>query len=307
MDTQFLGIGHTIIERIYQVGFSTPYPSPQIQSDLGLWTLLLEKPPQATHTCVSLLFLCQQTLVKILQQRHRLFLSGIVRKVLSLQVQLISLQRRKIGIAQTAKALAGLDLRLPGGNLAHFSDCPKAWQCYSRDHIVGIIFHPSKSYCEESSVYSLNMVLLGGAILLFVSLGLGILIGRRMSPQGQKNRELETKLDQALQDKKSYEDDVVEHFSDTAVLLNKLTESYRDVHNQLAKGATTLCEGQGPVSLEKIDGESAGAEIPGHLADVQPPLDYAPKSSPDETGMLNEEFGLERVKSEAAAAEAPAK
>ncbi|MFT6367058.1 MAG: hypothetical protein ACJARI_002514, partial [Bacteroidia bacterium] len=37
-------------------------------------------------------------------------------------------------------------------------------------------------------MYSLNAVLLGGAILLFVSLGLGILTGRRMSPQGQKNR-----------------------------------------------------------------------------------------------------------------------
>ena len=27
---------------------------------------------------------------------------------------------------------------------------------------------------------------------------------------------------------------------------------------------------------------------------MQPPLDYAPKTSPDEKGMLNEEFGLER-------------
>ncbi|MFK8047736.1 MAG: YhcB family protein [Halioglobus sp.] len=158
-------------------------------------------------------------------------------------------------------------------------------------------------------MYSLNEVLVAGAILLFVSLGLGILIGRRMSPQGKKNRELETQLDQALQDKKSYEDDVVEHFSDTAVLLNKLTESYRDVHNQLAMGATTLCQGQGPVSLAKIGGEAAKTEIPGNLADIQPPLDYAPKSSPNETGMLNEEFGLERVKPEATetTTEAPGK
>jgi len=128
-----------------------------------------------------------------------------------------------------------------------------------------------------------------------------------MSPQGQKNRELESKLDQALQDKKSYEDDVVEHFSDTAVLLNKLTESYRDVHNQLALGASSLCQGQGPVSLEKIGADGTSSEIPGHLADVQAPLDYAPKSSPNETGMLNEEFGLERVKSEAASTELPEK
>lgn len=144
-------------------------------------------------------------------------------------------------------------------------------------------------------MYSLNIVLMGGAALFLVALGLGTLLGRSMSPQGQKNRDLEGKLDQALQDKKAYEDDVVEHFSDTAALLNKLTESYRDVHNQLSKGATTLCQGQGPVSLEKIQSTESSTEIPGQLADIQAPLDYAPKSSPNEPGMLNEEFGLERV------------
>ena len=37
------------------------------------------------------------------------------------------------------------------------------------------------------------------------------------------------------------------------------------------------------------------AEIPANLADIQQPLDYAPKTSPDEKGMLNEEFGLDRT------------
>lgn len=156
-------------------------------------------------------------------------------------------------------------------------------------------------------MYSLNIVLMGGAALFLVALGLGILLGRAMSPQGQKNRELESQLDQALQDKKAYEDDVVEHFSDTAALLNKLTQSYTDVHNHLAKGATTLCEGQGPVSLEKIDSAESGTAIPGQLADVQAPLDYAPKSSPNEPGMLNEEFGLERVKTAETDPASPAK
>ena len=152
-------------------------------------------------------------------------------------------------------------------------------------------------------MYSLNFVLIGGAVLLLAGLGLGALLGRSMSPQAQKTRELEGQLDRALQEKKAYEDEVVEHFSDTAGLLNKLTESYRDVHNHMAMGASTLCQGQGPVSLEKITDSAASAEIPADLADVQAPLDYAPKSSPNETGMLNEEFGLERIKQEAAAAE----
>lgn len=145
-------------------------------------------------------------------------------------------------------------------------------------------------------MYDLTIVIAAAIATLIVGLGLGLLLGRRSSPAGQKHREVERKLDQVLQDKKAYEDDVVEHFSDTARLLNNLTESYREVHNHLATGAANLCQGQGPVELGHLENERDPAEIPAHLADVQPPLDYAPKSSPNEKGMLNEEFGLDRSK-----------
>ncbi len=146
----------------------------------------------------------------------------------------------------------------------------------------------------ESGVYSLEVLIAAGAALLVVGLLAGLAIGRRTSAAGQKYREVERKLDQVLQDKKLYEDEVVEHFTETAQLLNNLTESYRGVHNHLAAGAATLCKGAGPVSLERTGSSSDPAEIPAHLAHIQPPLDYAPKTSPDEKGMLNEEFGLER-------------
>ena len=145
-------------------------------------------------------------------------------------------------------------------------------------------------------MYDLTIVIAAAVATLVVGLGVGLILGRRSSPAGQKHREVERKLDQVLQDKKAYEDDVVEHFSDTARLLNNLTESYREVHNHLATGAATLCQGQGPVDLGRLEAERDPAEIPPHLADIQPPLDYAPKSSPDEKGMLNEEFGLDRSK-----------
>ena len=145
----------------------------------------------------------------------------------------------------------------------------------------------------ESPEYSLVILIAIGAVALIVGLGLGLVFGRRNSNAGQKYREVERKLDQVLQDKKAYEDEVVEHFSDTAKLLNNLTESYRDVHNHLAQGAAVLCQGEGPISLDRLEDGRRSAEIPAKLADVQPPLDYAPKTSPDEKGMLNEEFGLE--------------
>lgn len=156
---------------------------------------------------------------------------------------------------------------------------------------------PFKRYEEafvEAPVLSMELLVLGGLAIAIASLLLGWALGRGTSASGQKYREVERELDQVLQKQKAYEDDVVEHFSETARLLNNLTESYRDVHNHLAQGAGNLCQGKGPVSLEHLDSEADPAEIPANLAAVQPPLDYAPKSSPDEKGMLNEEFGLER-------------
>ena len=146
----------------------------------------------------------------------------------------------------------------------------------------------------ESVQYSQTIVIIAGAALFIVGLALGALLGRRSSPAAKQQREAEIKLDQMLQDKKAYEDEVVEHFTETATLLNNLTERYRDVHNHLAKGATVLCRGQGPVSMDRLEGTHNSSEIPAHLADIRPPLDYAPKTSPEEKGMLNEEFGIDR-------------
>jgi uncharacterized membrane-anchored protein YhcB (DUF1043 family) len=155
----------------------------------------------------------------------------------------------------------------------------------------------------ESFQYSQTIVIIAGIALFVVGAGLGVLFGRRSSPAAQRQREAELKLDQVLQDKKAYEDEVVEHFTDTARLLNNLTEQYRDVHNHLAKGASSLCQGRGPVSLDRLGDARDESEIPGHLADIRPPLDYAPKTSPGEKGMLNEEFGIDRKKAEAQAAQ----
>ncbi len=156
-------------------------------------------------------------------------------------------------------------------------------------------------------MYSITIVIVGAVAGLVVGLGLGLLLGQRTSTAGQKHREVERKLDQVLQDKKAYEDEVVEHFSETAQLLNQLTSSYRDVHNHLAGGAEQLCMGKGPVALDQIGRSADPAEIPQHMADIQPPLDDAPKTSPDEKGMLNEEFGLDRNRTAEAESEGPAR
>lgn len=146
----------------------------------------------------------------------------------------------------------------------------------------------------ESPEYSLQVLLGVGIALGLAGLLIGWVAGKRASADAKKQRELTLKLDRVMQDKKAYEDEVVEHFTETAKLLNNLTESYREVHNHLAQGASGLCQGKGPVSLENLQGRREPGKIPDNLTHLQPPLDYAPKASPDEKGMLNEEFGLER-------------
>lgn len=144
-------------------------------------------------------------------------------------------------------------------------------------------------------MYSLTILITAAIAALVLGLAGGWLLGARSTSESRRSRELERKLDLVMQEKKAYEDDVSEHFADTAKLLNSMTESYREVHTHLATGAARLCAGQGPMALNQLSGSDDPAEIPPQLADVRPPLDYAPKTSPDEQGMLSEAFGLDRA------------
>ncbi len=147
---------------------------------------------------------------------------------------------------------------------------------------------------EDPQLFSLTVVIVGALVALAVGLLGGWLAGARSTSESRRSRELEHKLDQMMQDKKAYEDEVTQHFSETARLLNNLTQNYREVHSHLASGAANLCPDQSVVALGNLDGGTDPNEIPPELADVKAPLDYAPKSSPDEQGMLSENFGLEK-------------
>ncbi len=144
-------------------------------------------------------------------------------------------------------------------------------------------------------MYELSSLLMTALIALLVGGGLGALIVRRYTFDGRKQRELERSVDKLLQQQKDYQHEVVEHFTDTAKLLNNLAESYRDVHNHLASGASQLCADEAGTILRTIP-ESGLSQIGAEPEPeaVQAPLDYAPKTSPYATGVLNEEFGLEK-------------
>jgi uncharacterized membrane-anchored protein YhcB (DUF1043 family) len=144
-------------------------------------------------------------------------------------------------------------------------------------------------------VHETGTLILATAAALLLGALLGVLISRQLSPDNRKQRELERNLDRLMQQQKEYQHDVTEHFTDTAKLLNNLAESYRDVHNHLAAGAVALCDDPNQTILPRIAAGSADSTLDApEVTSVQQPLDYAPKTSPHQTGMLNEEFGLEK-------------
>lgn len=141
-------------------------------------------------------------------------------------------------------------------------------------------------------MYSLETLLAFSLIALIIGLGIGAFFGLRKSPAA-KAEELEKHLTEMQQQQEEYQHEVTEHFAQTAQLLDKLTDSYRDVHNHLAQGAQTLTGVEADDSLKAIPSKDQ-ATTSKQSDDVAPPLDYAPKTGQEEIGMLNEEFGLEK-------------
>lgn len=130
-----------------------------------------------------------------------------------------------------------------------------------------------------------------------IGAAVGALFFSRFSPQTQKNQELEKHLHQAQDELKGYQLEVTQHFAETAQLLKKMAESYRDVHNHLANGANTLSkDGNGLPMMKKLPEIDT---ITGISSDdtprVAPPLDYAPKTTPYDRGTLDEDYQLEKV------------
>ncbi|MCW8885769.1 MAG: DUF1043 family protein [Motiliproteus sp.] len=142
---------------------------------------------------------------------------------------------------------------------------------------------------------------------------IGLIIGRASSSPEQR-QQLQKNLDSTKRELDSYKDEVTEHFTRTAELVNNLTESYREVHQHLAKSADTLCDGnelshrlETPMASSALEqtesAEAPSAESPADAptetgekkksSEVEPPKDYAPKTDPEAEGTLSENFGLQ--------------
>jgi uncharacterized membrane-anchored protein YhcB (DUF1043 family) len=141
-----------------------------------------------------------------------------------------------------------------------------------------------------------TVTLLITAVLAFAfGMVVGGLLFNRMSPDQNKNRELEKHLHDKQEEIKSYQQEVKQHFNETSHLLKQLAENYREVHNHLAQGAADLCEKDPTQPIIKKLPEMQAIEINEPIESIQAPLDYAPKSTPFDKSALSEDYDLEKV------------
>ena len=158
--------------------------------------------------------------------------------------------------------------------------------------------HRFRLYCtSEEDIYVIELtsatLLIAGLLVAAVAFLAGWLTGQRgVTADDSREQELEETVTMLKHKHEQYQHSVNTHFAQTAELVGNLTQDYRKVYEHLSEGAATLCDqNQLPQTLaQAIEADQNRDLDPGQ---TQAPLDYAPKSSPDEPGMLNERYGLD--------------
>ena len=139
-------------------------------------------------------------------------------------------------------------------------------------------------------------ILVAAALAVAVAFLAGWSLGKKQSTHDDsREQELEETLNNLREKHEQYRSTVSAHFSQTAELVGQLTHDYRRVYEHLATGASELCgTSELPQTLQQAIESNSDSKSE---LDARAPLDYAPKSSPDEPGMLNERYGLETTHS----------
>jgi uncharacterized membrane-anchored protein YhcB (DUF1043 family) len=139
----------------------------------------------------------------------------------------------------------------------------------------------------------MNNLILAAIAALIVGLIIGVLVGRSGQGSTLRQRRAEQQIEEIKNEYTRYQAQVNEHFMESAHLLRRFNDSYRDVNQHMARGANRLCNDE--EWLHELQQENANGRLEGSSADkdgAEPPRDYAPKSDPQEKGTLAEDFGL---------------
>ncbi|MTI14760.1 YhcB family protein [Sansalvadorimonas verongulae] len=138
-----------------------------------------------------------------------------------------------------------------------------------------------------------NLLWTIGAIAFFTGLVMGAVAyhffagGGNAGGSRARIAELEAEL-------KDYQNKVSDHFSTSAHLVNRLTETYRDVHEHLATSASELCTDE--LTRHRLNDAMLSTQaISNKAIPTEQPKDYAPKMDADE-GTLSEKFRVNKHK-----------
>ncbi len=100
-------------------------------------------------------------------------------------------------------------------------------------------------------------------VLAIAGVAIGFFIGRSSSAGVKRSIQLDQELRETREELERYRGRVVEHFTTTADLVNRLTADYRAVYEHLAKGAQSLAGSQVP----RLEAIASSPERP-----VEPPV-----------------------------------
>ncbi len=137
-------------------------------------------------------------------------------------------------------------------------------------------------------MFSLSTLLIVATLSLIAGSLITLLLTRTMSSSEQKARALEGRLQEAEATLSNYQQEVTEHFAETAKLVNNLTQNYKEVHEHLASDALKLAN----IDISRQMLSNGVNETTGEMnvseEDFQPPKDWAPSD-----GTLREDYGLD--------------
>ena len=142
-------------------------------------------------------------------------------------------------------------------------------------------------------MFDLGFLIFIGFICSIVGMLLGVGLYRNNAMSEKQAEQLKQQLSDAKAKNDAYQQHVADHFSETALMLNDLTEKYKDIHQHLALGADQLCrdeEGHSLLIDSPLSDDTHQTDRP-----IQQPLDYAPKTDTANSGTLSEDYGLEKV------------
>lgn len=134
-----------------------------------------------------------------------------------------------------------------------------------------------------------NLILAAVAALV-VGIVIGILVGRSGQGATLRQRRAEQQIEELRSEFTRYQAQVNEHFMESAHLLRRFNDAYRDVNQHMARGANRLCNDED--WLEELGQDGSGRLAHGSDENSEPPRDYAPKADPEDKGTLAEDYGL---------------